>query len=54
MTEATALKTTLDAGILFVEMNRPERRNALDETLQEELLRVFEVVATNPRYAESS
>ena len=48
MTEATALKTTLDDGILLVEMNRPERRNALDETLQGELLEVFEVVATNP------
>ena len=48
MTEATTLKTTLDDGILLVEMNRPERRNALDETLQGELLEVFEAVATNP------
>lgn len=48
MTEVTALRTTLDDGILLVEMNRPERRNALDETLQGELLEVFEAVATNP------
>jgi len=48
MTEATTLKTTLDDGILLVEMNRPERRNALDETLQGELLEVFEAVETNP------
>jgi enoyl-CoA hydratase/carnithine racemase len=48
MTEATTLKTTLDDGILLVEMNRPERRNALDETLEGELLEVFEAVATNP------
>lgn len=48
MTEATALETTLDDSILLVEMNRPERRNALDETLQGELLEVFEAVTTNP------
>ena len=48
MTEATALKTTLEDGILLVEMNRPERRNALDETLQGELLGVFEGAATDP------
>src|SRR5215210_1297358 len=48
MTEATALKTTLEDGILLVEMNRPERRNALDETLQGELLGVFEGAATGP------
>ena len=47
MTGATALKTTLEDGILLVEMNRPERRNALDETLQQELLRTFEGAATD-------
>ena len=41
MTEATPLATILEEGVLLVEMNRPERRNALDETLQGELLRVF-------------
>ncbi len=47
MTEATSLKTTLEDGILLVELNRPERRNALDETLQEELLKLFEGIATD-------
>src|SRR5215210_24749 len=46
MTEATYLETTLEDGILLVELNRPERRNALDEALQEELLRLFEEAAT--------
>lgn len=46
MTEPTAIKTTLEDGILFVEMDRPEKRNALDETLQGELLEVFEDAAT--------
>ena len=46
MTEATSLETTLEDGILLVEMNRPERRNALDEALQVELLRVFEETST--------
>jgi enoyl-CoA hydratase/carnithine racemase len=47
MTEASSLETTFEDGILLVELNRPERRNALDETLQEELLRVFEGAATD-------
>jgi enoyl-CoA hydratase/carnithine racemase len=38
MTEAT----TLEEGILLVEMNRPDRRNALDKALQGELLEVFD------------
>jgi enoyl-CoA hydratase/carnithine racemase len=46
MTEAKALATSLEDGILLVEMNRPERRNALDEALQVELLRVFEATTT--------
>ena len=47
MTEAFSLETTLDERILLVELNRPERRNALDEALQGELLRVFEGAATD-------
>ncbi|MDQ3863533.1 MAG: enoyl-CoA hydratase/isomerase family protein [Actinomycetota bacterium] len=42
------LKTTLEEGVLLVEMNRPDKRNALDETLQGELLRLFTDVATDP------
>jgi enoyl-CoA hydratase/carnithine racemase len=38
MTESSALRTTLDDGALFVELNRPEKSNALDETLQGALL----------------
>lgn len=48
MTEQTALKTELESGILLVEMDRPEKRNALDASLQGELLRVFEDAATDP------
>jgi enoyl-CoA hydratase/carnithine racemase len=47
MTEASSLATTLEDGVLLVELNRPERRNALDEALQGELLRVFEGAATD-------
>ena len=47
MTEETSVETTLEDGILLVEMNRPARRNALDETLQGELLRVFEDAVTD-------
>jgi len=48
MIQATSLKTTLEDGILLVELNRPEKRNALDETLQNELLTLFTGVATGP------
>ena len=41
MTESLGLRTTLEGGTLLVELNRPERRNALDEALQGELLRLF-------------
>jgi enoyl-CoA hydratase/carnithine racemase len=41
MTEKTGLKTTLEDGTLLVELNRPEKRNALDEKLQGELLKLF-------------
>jgi enoyl-CoA hydratase/carnithine racemase len=41
MTESSDLRTTLDDGALLVKLNRPEKRNPLDETLQGELLQVF-------------
>jgi enoyl-CoA hydratase/carnithine racemase len=48
MTESLGLRTTLEDGTLFVEMNRPEKRNALDEALQGELLQLFADVAADP------
>ena len=48
MMEYMSLLTTLEDGALLVELNRPEKRNALDETLQSELLNLFEDVATDP------
>jgi enoyl-CoA hydratase/carnithine racemase len=48
MTESPGLRTTLEDGTLFVEMNRPEKRNALDEALQGELLQLFTDVAADP------
>ncbi len=41
MTDKPNLQVTLDEGILLVRMNRLERRNALDEAMQRELLDVF-------------
>jgi hypothetical protein len=41
MTESSTLRTTLDDGALLVELNRPEKRNAFDGSLQGESLRVF-------------
>ena len=41
MTERSTLRTRLDDGALLVELNRPEKKNAFDEALQGELLRVF-------------
>jgi enoyl-CoA hydratase/carnithine racemase len=38
MTEKTGLKTKLEDGVLLVELDRPEKRNALDDKLQGELL----------------
>ena len=48
MTEDSGLRTTLEDGMLLVEMNRPEKRNALDEALQGELLQLFADAATDP------
>jgi enoyl-CoA hydratase/carnithine racemase len=47
MTEPSGLRTTLEAGMLLVELNRPEKRNALDEAVQGELLRVFTDTASD-------
>jgi enoyl-CoA hydratase/carnithine racemase len=38
MTETSRVRTSLEAGVLTIELNHPERRNALDEALQRELL----------------
>lgn len=46
MTDYASLLTTLEDGALLVELNHPEKRNALDKTLQGELLDLFEDVAT--------
>lgn len=48
MTDYTSLLTSLEDGVLLVELNRPEKRNALDETLQSELLNLFVDAATDP------
>ena len=47
MSEGTVVDTFLEDGIQLVELNRPDRRNALDETLQGELLRILEDAATD-------
>ncbi len=41
MNERAGVRTTLKEGVLLVELDRPDRRNALDESLQDELLEVF-------------
>ena len=47
MSGGTVVETNLEEGILLIELNRPEKRNALDEALQGELLRIFEDAATD-------
>ncbi len=47
MTEYTGLKTTIEDGVLLIELNRPEKRNALDEAVQGELLQLFEGAASD-------
>lgn len=48
MTEPSGLRTTLEeGGTLLVELNRPEKRNALDEILQGELLAVLQKAAVD-------
>lgn len=48
MTDYVSLQTTLENGALLVELNRPEKRNALDGTMQDELLTLFEDAARDP------
>jgi enoyl-CoA hydratase/carnithine racemase len=47
MSGGTVVETILEDGILLVELNRPERRNALDDTLQGELLKIFQDAAAD-------
>lgn len=47
MTGDSDVRTTLEDGVLLVQMDRPERRNALDEALQAELLGVFTNAASD-------
>ena len=48
MTEHSGLHTTIKDGTLLAELNRPAKRNALDEALQGELLRLFTDAAHDP------
>ena len=46
--KAESVLTALDAGMLHVTLNRPERRNALSPQLVEELIALFEVLGREP------
>jgi enoyl-CoA hydratase/carnithine racemase len=48
MKDYPSLNTSLEDGALLVRMDRPEKRNALDETLQNELLELFLDVGRDP------
>lgn len=48
MRESPSLRTGLEDGALLVELNRPEKRNALDEALQNELLELFLEAGRDP------
>ena len=48
MRDYPSLNTSLEDGALLVEMNRPEKRNALDEALQNELLELFLEAGRDP------
>jgi enoyl-CoA hydratase/carnithine racemase len=48
MKERLGIRTTLEEGVLLVELDRPDRRNALDESLQNELLELFLESGHNP------
>lgn len=41
MKDYSSLRTSLENGVLLVRLNRPERRNALNEEMQRELLELF-------------
>ena len=47
MKQRPGLRTTLEEGVLLVELDRPDRRNALDESLQNELLAVLQEAAVD-------
>ena len=49
MSEATVLVSTDARGVATVTLNRPDIRNAFNETLLEELLSAFDRVATDPK-----
>ena len=48
MTEPSGVRTELEGGVLLVELHRPDRRNALDEALQGELLELFLEAGRDP------
>lgn len=48
MTEQSGLRVTLEDGALLVALNRPEKRNALDESVQAELLGVLQDAVDDP------
>ena len=48
MKQRPGLRTTLDDGVLLVELERPDQRNALDESLQHELLELLLEVGHEP------
>jgi enoyl-CoA hydratase/carnithine racemase len=48
MRDYPSLNTSLEDGALLVELNRPEKRNALDEALQGELLELFMEAGREP------
>ena len=49
MTGPSGLRTTLEEGVFLVELNRPEKRNALDEVLQGDLLAVLQAAVVYGR-----
>ena len=48
MMEGSGLQATLEDGALLVALNRPDKRNALDESVQAELLGVLQDAADDP------
>jgi enoyl-CoA hydratase/carnithine racemase len=48
MRDLQSLHTSRQDGALLVEMNRPERRNAMDEAMQGELMEVFLEAGRDP------
>src|SRR3712207_4552670 len=48
MKERPGVRTELEGGVLLAELDRPDRRNALDESLQNELLEMFMEAGRDP------